>query len=425
MATEGIGGHPAWWVPLNPREERLMRRNLVREEQERKLLKEQGVDISDTEDIEGGDNTLLRGTIYDEEEMQIEEQSFEDYEELRLRISGSDTEASGEEQEENDRRMRHNTKGDDRNVENSLLKEVEERTEKLVEKRRQLDELSIDIERRQQMTERRNLELVQKREAFERRLKEDEEKIRRQMQRELQKQMYTESITLLQQMEGDITQKHRLPKLKQKEIAQKELELQQAEERWEEEKQAMERSYREKIRIEFERQRDKLESSSGGARPKALKQEKLVLPEQRVDLNIPMKETSRANRNEDREHKGRHKTYTDLPDRERRYEFPNKREQVCYSEFKKSQSSITGKEMPIRGVTVQKNNSREQVERRVADIGQQKEREKALSLNVEQEAESRKKFETKTDHLCHKEEREKRAGVSSSENKVPETTPVQ
>ena len=80
--------------------------------------------------------------------------------------------------------------------------------------------------------------------------------------------------------------------------------------------------------------------------------------------------------------------------------------------------------MPIRGVTVQKNNSREQVERRVADIGQQKEREKALSLNVEQEAESRKKFETKTDHLYHKEEREKRAGVSSSENKVPETTPV-
>ena len=60
------------------------------------------------------------------------------------------------------------------------------------------------------------------------------------MQRELQEQMYTESITLLQQMEGDITQKHRLARLKQKEIAQKELELQQAEESWEEEKQAME-----------------------------------------------------------------------------------------------------------------------------------------------------------------------------------------
>ena len=119
------------------------------------------------------------------------------------------------------------------------------------------------------MTERRNFELVQKREAFERRLKEDEEKIRRQMQRELQEQIYTENITLLQQMEGDITQKHRLARLKQKEIAQKELELQQAEESWEEEKQAMERSYREKIRIEFERQRDKLESSSGGARPKS------------------------------------------------------------------------------------------------------------------------------------------------------------
>ena len=140
MATGGIGGHPAWWVPLNPREERLMRRNLVREEQERKLLKEQEVDISDIEDIEGGDNALLRGKIYDEEEMQIKEQSFEDYEELRLRISGSDTEASGEEQEENERRMRHSTKGDDRNVENSLLKEVEERTEKLVENRRQLDD---------------------------------------------------------------------------------------------------------------------------------------------------------------------------------------------------------------------------------------------------------------------------------------------
>ena len=119
------------------------------------------------------------------------------------------------------------------------------------------------------MTERRNFELVQKREAFERRLKEDEEKIRRQMQRELQEQMYTENITLLQQMEGDITQKHRLARLKQKEIAQKELELQQAEESWEEEKQAMERSYREKIRIELERQIDKLESSSGGARPKS------------------------------------------------------------------------------------------------------------------------------------------------------------
>ena len=93
------------------------------------------------------------------------------------------------------------------------------------------------------------MELVQKREAFELRLKEEEEKMRRQIQRGLQEQMYAKRINLLQQMGADMTEKHKLASLKQKEIAHKELELQQAEERWEEEKQAMERSYRERIKI--------------------------------------------------------------------------------------------------------------------------------------------------------------------------------
>ena len=34
-----------------------------------------------------------------------------------------------------------------------------------------------------------------------------------------------------------------------------------------------------------------------------------------------MKEKSKANRNENREHKERHEKYNDLPDRERRYSF--------------------------------------------------------------------------------------------------------
>ena len=78
------------------------------------------MDISGTEDPETGDNALLRGTIYDEQELQIEEQSFEDDGEFKLLISRSDKESSGEEPEENERIMRHSTERDDRNIENSL-----------------------------------------------------------------------------------------------------------------------------------------------------------------------------------------------------------------------------------------------------------------------------------------------------------------
>ena len=83
MAMSGRGGNPGWWVPLDSRADRVRRRDLVREEQERQLLREQGVDISGLQAQGEGENASQNGQHY-EEEMQMPDPGFEDAEDLNL-----------------------------------------------------------------------------------------------------------------------------------------------------------------------------------------------------------------------------------------------------------------------------------------------------------------------------------------------------
>ena len=75
------------------------------------------------------------------------------------------------------------------------------------------------------------MELIQRRQDFEKQLLEKELEMSNKMKRAVKEEIYSEGIMLLQQTEAETIAKQRLAKERQEEIAKRELELQQAEDR--------------------------------------------------------------------------------------------------------------------------------------------------------------------------------------------------
>ena len=241
MATGGRG-NPGWWIPLDPRAERAERRNMVREEQERQMLRDQGVDISEMQVIGNGENADTRGQYNEADDFKDGDYRFEDADGLELRLSDSG-ESFEEEDESEGQRSSHSL--DQAGIKASgisLEKQLEERTLRLREERDKIDELFSDIERRQALTEQRGAYLAQRREDFERHLHEKEAQMRKDMQKKLKAELYSQSMSLLQKMKEETVAKKKLAEDRQKEIAQREYEITQAEDRWNEEKKQMEQA---------------------------------------------------------------------------------------------------------------------------------------------------------------------------------------
>ena len=70
----------------------------------------------------------------------------------------------------------------------------------------------------------------------------------------MQREMYADSLKILQKIETDLFQKQKLAMDKEKEIAQREKALQAEEERWKFQQLEMEKTYKEKIKQEIERE---------------------------------------------------------------------------------------------------------------------------------------------------------------------------
>ena len=332
MATGGRG-NPGWWIPLDPRAERAERRNMVREEQERQMLRDQGVDISEMQVIGNGENADTRGQYNEADDFQDGDHRFEDADGLELRLSDSG-ESFEEEDESEGQRSSHSL--DQAGIKASgisLEKQLEERTLRLREERDKIDELFSDIERRQALTEQRGAYLAQRREDFERHLHEKEAQMRKDMQEKLKAELYSQSMSLLQKMEEETVAKKKLAEDRQKEIAQREYEITQAEDRWNEEKKQMEQASIERLKAEYEQEQKKRQVASG-ARPKEIKQERIDLKEIKEDRTLTRTNKNTASKTEDRQSDWHERYSEQIPhrDRNRHMTFASENQNQVYGE---------------------------------------------------------------------------------------------
>ena len=416
MAMSGRGGNPGWWVPLDSRADRVRRRDLVREEQERQLLREQGVDISGMQAQGEGENASQNGQHY-EEEMQMPDPGFEDAEDLNLRLSDS---GASDQEPDDDGQQREPSAGEfkeQNGADTDIERQLEERATLIQEERKRIDDLFADIERRQALVEQRGLYLTQRREEFEKHLQQKESEMRETMRRGLKDEMYAEGRKLLQQMEAETIAKQRLAKERQEEIAKRELELQQAEDRWEMEKQEMEQVCIERLRKEYETERNKREAS-GGARPKELKQERVDIAEHQPDIDLQGRAPAQLNRKENRVKNRHEEHYSEIPQRDKKYGL--KSEQGLYREPQKRQIDRGGTDkltqLAISRVQIQGELMKEE------DRNIEKEKRTVGTLKELQETDSRKNIESKTQEFT--QQHDEHTEIPAARNVVPDNTSV-
>lgn len=215
MATGGI----------DEREERARRRDLVRMAEETKL-KDQGVVFSDPEELyEQGPHSPEEG---DEHAWDTGDENWS------LALSDSD----GESKEKEDSHKRY--------------KEIEERTNLVQEENLKIEERMKVLERREQLTVQQEKGFAQRKEHFQRQMKLNEDNIRKAMKKQIQEEMYVDSLKILKNLETDLIERQRIAIDKEREIAIREETFKITEERWKAQEAEMERTYRDKIKQEVE-----------------------------------------------------------------------------------------------------------------------------------------------------------------------------
>ena len=280
-------------MAASAREERVRRRELKREEDERRKrkikeetreeaeaveivrrrlqrsqLEDQGVILTDEDDPNEGevdDETESRETEEETEYGQADppslslegESHFVYEEEYNLTLSTSEEEDEDGEQK---------TEGD----------EVYERTRYVEEEKARIEERMQQLYQREQQALQRERELEERRLEFERQMKADEERLRQAMKSKIKKEMYDESIKILNKLETDLLKQQNVTLEKEKEISRKERELQRKEIEWKAREVEAKRQLKKKIKRELQESTGgdfKSKKESKDSRQKKIKQE--------------------------------------------------------------------------------------------------------------------------------------------------------
>ena len=97
-------------------------------------------------------------------------------------------------------------------------------------------------------------QLQERQRYFQQNLAEKEARVREEMNRKLQKQMYDESLAMLNKMENEMMEKQRVADEKEKELLKREEALREAEISWKNREAELEKKYLERIRREVEKE---------------------------------------------------------------------------------------------------------------------------------------------------------------------------
>lgn len=128
--------------------------------------------------------------------------------------------------------------------------EVKRRTSSVQEEQLRIEERMKELDRREQLAVQHEKDLAKRKEDFQRQMKDNERKVREDIKKNMQREMYADSLKILQKIETELFQKQKLAMDKEKEIAQREKALQAVEERWKFQQLEMEKTYKEKIKQE-------------------------------------------------------------------------------------------------------------------------------------------------------------------------------
>ena len=214
---------------INPREERLTRWNLVREEALRATMQ---MSLED------------QGVMLDEEDIQDIRVSEGGEEEQANLLSIQDNNTSG-------------TNADTGSVISEKedgspppSEEIRQRTNMFQKEKARLEQKEYEMQERERLIRQHEEDLKGRQASFERALQENEERERSMMRKKMQEEMYGESLRILKDLEADLYNRKKISEQREKELQAKEREVKLKEERWKEQQKAMEIAYREKLQRE-------------------------------------------------------------------------------------------------------------------------------------------------------------------------------
>ena len=183
---------------FDPREERRMRRDIVREQEMRATmqmsLEDQGVMI-DEDDIND-----IRVSKVERDEGQDYDIAFQ-----RLPTDGINAETDNERNEDEDD-LPHPSS------------EKKERTNRFQEETARYIEKEKEIQTRERLVMQQKTDLEERRASFERILKLNEERERSKMRKRMQEEMYGDSLRILKDLELDLQNKKKLSQQREREL---------------------------------------------------------------------------------------------------------------------------------------------------------------------------------------------------------------
>ena len=185
----------------------------------------------------------------------------------------------------------------------------------------------------------------------------------------------------------------------------------------------MERVCIERIRKEYETERNKREVS-GGAQPKELKQERVDIAEHQPDIDLEGRAPTQLNRKENRVQNRHEEHYSEVPQRDMKYKLPSTPAHDLYSEPQKRQLDRGGTDKLTQNATGHINNAEVQLDERLVDMSIQKERDTAATLEKVQGTCTRKSSEGKAQASTQGHGVDEHKEVPVAQNVVPDNTPV-
>ena len=191
-----------------------------KEEQERQLM-DQGVLISDGEDAHLYTPHIQQDR--DEDDWSTEQSSV------------FSTELNGAEDEVSERVL-----------------EIQEKTHRFQAEQQLMEIRMDDLDRREKAAAEHERELSDRQKQFKEELAIKEAKIREDMNKKLQQQMYEQSLQLLQKMEVEMAEKQRIAEQREIELVEREKSLREAEVRWKMREAQLEKDYLEQVKKEVE-----------------------------------------------------------------------------------------------------------------------------------------------------------------------------
>ena len=132
--------------------------------------------------------------------------------------------------------------------------EIQERTAKYQVARQSIEGRIEQLDRREMSAKQQERQLQERQRYFQQNLAEKEARVREEMNRKLQKQMYDESLAMLNKMENEMMEKQRVADEKERELLRREEALREAEISWKNKEAELEKEYLVRIRREIEKE---------------------------------------------------------------------------------------------------------------------------------------------------------------------------